>query len=71
MSTNLDPLFSSGKNDWETPQDLFYELDEEFHFTLDPSSLYILKETAKCKKYYTRKQKENGLIQDWDGESIL
>ena len=66
MSTNLDPLFSSGKNDWETPQDLFYELDEEFHFTLDPC---CTPETAKCKKYYT--EKENGLIQDWDGERVF
>lgn len=66
MSTNLDPLFSSGKDDWETPHDLFYELNEEFHFTLDPC---CTPETAKCEKYYT--EKENGLIQNWDGERVF
>ena len=66
MSTNLDPLFSSGKDDWETPHDLFYDLNEEFHFTLDPC---CTPETAKCEKYYT--EKENGLIQDWDGERVF
>jgi phage N-6-adenine-methyltransferase len=28
-------LFTSNKNDWETPQWLFDELDKEFHFNLD------------------------------------
>lgn len=28
-------LFSSKKEDWETPNKLFEELDREFHFTLD------------------------------------
>ena len=61
-----DALFSSGKNDWETPQDLFDELDAEFHFTLDPCAT---NQTAKCKKYYT--EKENGLLQDWTGETVF
>lgn len=26
---------TSNKDDWETPQSLFDQLDEEFHFTLD------------------------------------
>ena len=29
-------LFSSNKEDWETPIDFFNILDEEFHFSLDP-----------------------------------
>lgn len=28
-------VFSSGKDDWETPDDLFRALDEEFHFQVD------------------------------------
>lgn len=59
-------LFSSGKNDWETPQDLFDELDAEFHFTLDPCAT---PETAKCIKYYT--EAEDGLRQDWSGEVVF
>lgn len=59
-------LFSTGKNDWETPQDLFDELDTEFHFTLDPCAT---PETAKCSKYYT--EEDDGLIQDWTGETVF
>lgn len=30
---------TSNKDDWETPQSLFDQLDEEFHFTLDAASI--------------------------------
>ena len=58
--------FSTGKDDWETPQWLFNQLDDEFHFTLDPC---CTAENAKCRKYYTKA--ENGLEQDWKGETVL
>jgi site-specific DNA-methyltransferase (adenine-specific) len=45
---------------------IFDELDREFHFTLDPC---CTSETAKCSKYYT--PKENGLLQDWSGETVF
>lgn len=61
-----DVLFSSKRHDWETPQPFFDKLDREFHFTLDPC---CTPDTAKCKKYYT--PKENGLLQDWDGETVF
>lgn len=59
-------LLSTGKNDWETPRDFFEELDKEFHFTLDPCAS---ERNHKCKKYYT--VRENGLIQDWSGETVF
>ena len=59
-------LLSSKRHDWETPQSFFDELDREFHFTLDPC---CTPKTAKCKKYYT--PKENGLLQDWSGETVF
>lgn len=59
-------LLSSKRHDWETPQAFFDELDREFHFTLDPCAT---PETAKCKKYYT--PTENGLLQDWSGETVF
>jgi phage N-6-adenine-methyltransferase len=31
-------VFSSGKDDWQTPPDLFKALDDEFHFTLDAAA---------------------------------
>jgi len=52
--------------DWETPQEFFDELDKEFHFTLDPCAT---KETAKCKKYYNKK--DNGLEQTWQGHTAF
>ena len=59
-------LFTSNSEDWETPQDLFDELHEEFNFSLDPCAT---RKTAKVDEYYTKK--ENGLIQDWAGENVF
>ena len=42
--------------EWETPQDLFDELNREFNFTLDPCATV---ENAKCEKFYT--VEDNGL----------
>ena len=58
--------FSSKSNEWETPQDLYDKLDEEFGFTLDPC---CTKESAKCDKYYT--EEDNGLIQDWSNDIVF
>lgn len=59
-------LLSTGKDDWETPQWLFNELNKEFHFTLDPCAT---SENAKCSKFYTKEQ--DGLKQDWGGETVF
>lgn len=58
-------LFSSNTVEWETPQDFFDRLNEEFHFTLDPC---CTDENAKCEKHFTKEQ--NGLSQDWTGETV-
>jgi len=50
--------FSSQTNEWATPQQFYNELNEEFHFTLDPCAT---KENAKCEKYYT--EEDDGLAQ--------
>lgn len=59
-------MYSRNSNEWETPQELFDELNKEFHFTLDPASTH---DNAKCEKHYT--QVENGLAQDWSGETVF
>lgn len=59
-------MFSSKSDEWETPQELFDELNKEFNFTLDPCAT---DENHKCEKYYTIK--EDGLIQDWSGEVVF
>ena len=59
--------YSSGKDDWETPQKFFEDLNNEFNFTLDPCSTHL---NAKCKYHFT--EVENGLLQNWGGAySIL
>lgn len=66
-------LLSSNNMDWETPQDFFDKLDEEFNFTLDPCCTLS---TAKCKGCITKEglfdrdnkilmQKGNGLNLPW------
>ena len=63
---NKELMFSSEDETWSTPQDFFNSLNNEFKFTLDPCCSV---ETAKCSKFYT--EKEDGLIQDWQGETVF
>lgn len=59
-------LFSSASVEWATHWSLFNQLDEEFHFNLDPCCTH---ENAKCKDHHT--QIENGLSQDWGGKTVF
>lgn len=63
---NLQVHFSSASDDWPTPGFLFQALDAEFRFTLDPAASPA---NAKCPKFYT--SLENGLSQDWTGETVF
>jgi len=55
-------LFSSKSDEWSTPQDIFDNLDAEFHFNLDPCSTH---ENCKCENHYTKE--DNGLKHSWGG----
>tara|TARA_R100000808_G_scaffold3776_2_gene12962 strand:+ start:4140 stop:4568 length:429 start_codon:yes stop_codon:yes gene_type:complete len=55
-------LFSSVKDDWETPQHLFDELNQEFGFELD---VCADESNAKCKRYFT--VEDDGLNMKWEG----
>lgn len=59
-------IFSSNRDDWETPQIFFDKLNEQYRFTLDPCSSDT---NAKCPKHYT--EQDNGLEQDWGGETVF
>ena len=61
----MQAQFSSQKDDWETPQELFDQLDKMFHFTLDAASS---DENAKCEKHFTAE--DDGLKQNWGGEVV-
>lgn len=59
-------LFSHKSDEWETPQKIFDELNEEFHFNLDPCAT---DDNHKCDVYYTKK--DDGLVQNWGGASVF
>lgn len=56
----LNLWFQSKKHDWNTPKYLFKQLDNEFHFELDPCSD---NNNLNTRYYFT--EKDNGLVQDW------
>lgn len=60
--TRKDVHFSSARDDWETPQDLFDELHAEFRFTVD---VCALPHNAKCKRFFS--PTVDGLSQEWVG----
>lgn len=65
MKTEI--LFSSRTDEWETPQDFYDKLNDEFHFNLDPCAN---DQNHKCEKYFTKEQ--DGLKQNWGGvQSVL
>lgn len=57
-------LFTSNKDDWETPQDFYDRLNAKYHFEWD---LAASDDNAKCSCYFTRD--DNSLEQDWEGLS--
>lgn len=55
-------MFSSATDLWETPQEFFDKLNEEFHFQTD---VCAIPQNAKCERFFTPAQ--NGLVQQWSG----
>lgn len=62
MSRANAGLFTSERQDWETPTAFFNLVDEEFGFTLDAAADDA---NAKCDTYYT--MRDDGLSQPWSG----
>jgi site-specific DNA-methyltransferase (adenine-specific) len=63
---DLKVFHRSRKQDWGTPLDRFREWDLEFHFSLDPCASDY---NTKCERFFT--EEEDGLMQDWCGESVF
>lgn len=55
-------LFSSERDNWETPNDFFAGLDDEFGFTLDAAASLA---NAKCPNYYDKE--DDALSLPWRG----
>jgi DNA N-6-adenine-methyltransferase (Dam). len=63
---NNDLMFSSKKDNWETPRDFYNKLNQEFNFMLDPCAD---ESNHKCDKYFTKEQ--DGLSQSWGGNIVF
>lgn len=59
-------MFSNKSDEWSTPQNLYNELDAEFHFNLDPCAN---EENHKCENYYSKS--DDGLIREWGGYRVF
>ena len=57
-------MMTSDSCEWETPQDLFDKLNEEFKFILD---VCATEKNAKCKFFLAKI--DDGLNQDWTWEN--
>jgi phage N-6-adenine-methyltransferase len=56
--------YSSDTPEWETPDELFTALNDEFSFTLD---VCATSDNAKCSRYFT--PEDDGLEQNWSSET--
>lgn len=59
-------VFSHNTDEWNTPKELFNQLNEIYSFTLDPCST---EKNHLCKKFYT--SEDNGLVQSWKNEIVF
>lgn len=55
-------MFSAAKDEWATPQELFDQLNAEFHFGLDAAAS---PDNAKCDRYLT-----DAIGRDWGALSV-
>jgi len=55
-------MMSSSSNEWETPQDFFDKLNDEFGFTLDAAASF---ENHKCDRFYGKGN--CALVRPWPG----
>lgn len=63
---NNEVMFSSKSDEWSTPQDVFDQLNAEFHFNLDPCAT---EENRKCSIFF--RQIDDGLSKNWGGYNVF
>lgn len=57
--------YSSDRDNWETPQHLFDQLNAHYHFTIDVAAN---EQNHKCARYYTKA--DDGLSLPWTGHRV-
>lgn len=62
MQNKSEIIYSSKSDEWETPDELFREIQDEFHLDLD---VCATDENAKLPLYFTKE--DNALEKDWNG----
>jgi phage N-6-adenine-methyltransferase len=62
---NIEKLLAGGSDDYETPQEIFDRLNQEFSFSLDAAATA---QNAKCLRYFTREI--DGLSQNWESNAV-
>ena len=60
-----ETLFGKNSDEWQTPLELFQDLDREFHFDLDACATH---ENHMVDAYFTKD--EDGLEQEWEGHTV-
>lgn len=70
MRTRNNGRYNGNGREWETPDELFQRLDNEFHFTVD---VCATETNTKLDRYWSEQPEEwaeavNGLEQDWTDE---
>lgn len=66
MTIQRNALFAHNTDDWETPQDLFDALDNEFHFGID---VCASAENRKCMNFFDKN--DDGLSKNWGGYGTI
>lgn len=60
VTNNMAVHYSSSSNEWETPSEVFSQLNSHFNFDLDAAATH---KNALCKNYFT--QEDDALAQSW------
>lgn len=60
LASKSNGRYNGNGREWETPPELFKQLDDEFHFNLDPCATA---QNAKCPRYFD--ELDDGLKQPW------
>ena len=66
---NTTTLFSSTRDDWQTPPELFAALDAEFHFTLDAAA-HQINHLLPTWGGPGSEHDEDALLKSWMGEVV-